>query len=467
MSQEQHKRRAIVIGGSMAGLLAARVLAEQFDEVLIVDRDRFPDTPEHRAGVPQSQHAHALLPRGQEIIEQLFPGLMNELKAAGAHVTYDAVPVAIISPAGKLPELRQPGETLAFSRYLLEWHVRHRLVKDHGVQLLPGHEVLGLEANDEQVTGVRVRERQGASEPQLLAAALVVDASGRGSKALSWLADLGYGTVPEETITTDLGYASRFYRRPANFSASWEALIVNVCPPDNPRAGLILPVDGDRWHVTLGGVAGHHPATDEASFLDWARQLADPCLYEALRDAEPLTPIRGYRTPENRLRHYERLARWPVGLIVTGDSVCAFNPIYGQGMTVSALDALVLQRCLREQQARPRPRWEQRFQRELARNVATPWANATGEDLRWSKVKITGATPSPMLKLRHGLMDLVLAEAVENAAVAQAYTDVIFMTRGPEAIMQPAVLLRVLGGALRRAVGGGRNTKRVAATTGQ
>jgi len=184
--------------------------------------------------------------------------------------------------------------------------------------------------------------------------------------------------------------------------------------------------------------------------LAWARSLADPSLYEAIRVAELLTPIKGYRTPTNRLRHFERLARWPQGLIVTGDAVCAFNPIYGQGMTVSAMDAEVLQRSLQEQQRRPRANWEHQFQHTLAANVAGVWSIASGEDLRWPGVALSGAQPSRTLALRHRFMDLVLAQAAHDPLVTAAYLNVISMTATPTALMQPTILWRVFRGALQR-----------------
>ncbi len=442
---------AVVIGGSMAGLLAARVLADFYAHVTVVDRDEFPTAPDHRKGVPQSHHAHALLERGQQIINGLFSGIIDDLRADGAAAQRNVVPVVFVTAAGKLPPLQQPGEFVAFSRYRLEWHVRQRLAARPNVALLATTNVLELTAaaDGTHVTGVRLRSRDG-NDDTMLHADLVVDASGRQSRAPQWLASLGYDAPPEETINSGLGYASRFYRKPANFPAEWQGLIVNGRPPHNPRAGLILPVEHDMWHVSLGGFAGVYPPTNEAGFLAWARLLADPSLFEAIRVAEPLTPIKGYRTPTNRWRHFERLARWPQGFVVTGDAVCAFNPIYGQGMTVSATDAEVLQRSLLEQQRRPRANWEYQFQRALATNVAGVWSIASGEDLRWPGVKLSGAQPSRTLALRHQFMDLVLAQAAHDPLVTAAYLNVISMTAPPTALMQPAVLGRVLGGALQR-----------------
>jgi len=441
-------RHAVVIGGSMAGLLAARVLADYFEQVTIIDRDTFPDMPDHRKGVPQSQHAHALLARGQEIINKLFPGIMDELRADGALSAYGVVPIALVTPMGKLPSQKQDGEFLAFSRFLLEWHVRRRLAARAEVRFLTNCEVTSLLSTSDsaRVTGVCLHHRDQDAGSNSVAADLVVDASGRLSKAPEWLVNLGYAAPPEETINSGIGYASRFYAKPTNFPADWQGIIINNRPPHNPRAGLILPIEHDRWHVTLGGFAGNYPPTDEEGFLQWARDLADPSIFEAIRVAEPISPIRGYRTPQNRLRHFERLNRWPTGFIATGDSVCAFNPIYGQGMTTSALDALVLDDCLSHQQRSPKPGFERRFQKQLAKTIAAPWLIATGEDLRWRShgVKLSGTRPRIGLRFLHYYMNLVLRRACFDNTIARAYMSVLNMIAPPQSLMKPSILFRVL-----------------------
>jgi hypothetical protein len=279
-----------------------------------------------------------------------------------------------------------------------------------------------------------------------------VDASGRHSQAPRWLVDLGYEAPSEEKVNSGLGYASRFYARPENFPDEWQAIIINARPPHNPRAGLILPVDHGRRHVTVGGIGGHFPPNDEEGFLQWAHDLPDPSIYEALRVARPLTPIRGYRTPENHLRHFERLQCWRSGLIITGDVVCAFNPIYGQGMTVSAMDALTLNRCLQEQQQASKPNFQQRFQQELAKTVADAWLVSTAEDLRWSGITLQGARPAPGLGLMRRYMDLVLYSAVEDIQITQEYLAVLGMLNPPLSLARPRMIVRVFWSAFKRAL---------------
>jgi Squalene epoxidase len=199
-------------------------------------------------------------------------------------------------------------------------------------------------------------------------------------------------------------------------------------------------------------MAGNVPPTDEEGFLQWARDLPDPSIYEALRIAQPLTPIRGYGTPENHLRHFELMHRWPTGFIVTGDAVCAFNPIYGQGMTVSALDAMILKRCLQEQQRSPIANFEQYFQQQLAPTTASAWLIATNQDLRWPTVRLRGARPNPALRLLHSYLDLVLFSAIVNPEIAQAYFNVLILATAPRSLVRPRMVARVLAVAFKRAV---------------
>jgi len=450
--QKNTGRHALVIGGSLAGLFAARVLADYFDTVTIIDRDTFPVAPDHRKGVPQSHHAHGLLATAFPIIEQLFPGIMNDLRADGAATGSNKVPLAIVSPQGLLPLPKRP-QTISFSRPLLEWHVRDRVSKRPEVHIIPNTEVTGLLATQDRtrVTGIQMRERGQEGHTSTLHADMVVDASGRHSEAPRWLVELGYEAPPIETINSDLRYASRFYAKPEQFPAEWQSLIVNGRQP-HARAGLILSVDHGRWHVTLGGMAGNAPPTDEEGFLQWARDLPDPSIYEAIRVSRPLTPIRGFGTPENHLRHFEHMQRWPAGFMVTGDAVCAFNPIYGQGMTVSVLDAMTLRSCLQEQQRSPRADFEQYFQQQLAGTVANVWLLATNQDLRFPGVRLNGARPNPALRLLHCYLDLVLSSAVVDPEIAQAYFDVMMLANPPRSLIHPRMVAHVLAVACKHTV---------------
>ncbi len=437
---------AVVIGGSMAGLLAARVLAAHFARVTVVERDRLPAAPAFRAGVPQSRHVHVLLARGCTLLERLFPGLVADLEAAGALPVDWPADVLWLTPAGWSDRFRTGLSILCCSRELLEVTVRRRLTALQGVRFLEQHDVVGLVASPDGrgVEGVALRARDGApGSPATLAADLVVDASGRDSQTPRWLAALGYAPPAETRVNARLGYASRYYARPKGFRPDWQVLFFHAKPPTMRRGGALFPIEGDRWLVTLAGMGGDYPPTDEAGFLAFARSLRSPILYEAVRTAEPLSPIHGYRRTENQMRHYERLARWPERLLVVGDAVCAFNPIYGQGMTVAALSAATLHRCLREQaRAGGLTRLGRRFQRAVAQRGATAWLMATGEDFRFPTTE--GPRPGPATRLLQRYLDRVLAAATVDARVSLALGQVMNLAAPPATLLAPPIALRVL-----------------------
>lgn len=455
------ERHAVVIGAGMAGLWAARVLADHFDRVTVVERDRLPTQPAHRRGVPQAHHTHTLLTRGQRTLEQLFPELDDALAALGAPRVEWTWECLFYFRTGWIRPFRSELASRACSRDLLEWAMRRELAGRAAIRFIDGHEVVELlhEPQAGLVTGVRLRawglgdavDGQGENG-ETVRADLVVDASGRDSRTSDWLDALGYGPVPETVITPFLGYASRLYRRPPELAASWKAMIVSNVPPDQPRGGVLYPIEGDCWIATLAGCALDYPPMDESGFLAFARSLATPVLSEALDGAEPLSPIHGYRRTENRLRHYERLDRWPDGFIALGDAACTFNPVYGQGMTASALGALTLDRCLRVRRGR-RPDSDlhslgHHFQHQLARANRTPWTLATGEDFRWPTTE--GGQPDLATRLAHRYVDAVLGSIVGDQCVAHTFFGVLHLLQPPASLLRPHIVGRVLARAATR-----------------
>jgi 2-polyprenyl-6-methoxyphenol hydroxylase-like FAD-dependent oxidoreductase len=434
--------RAVVIGGSLAGLLAARALRDHVDEVVLVDRDTFPAGSEPRKGVPQARHLHLLLVRGAQILDELLPGLTTELTAAGAVAVEWPADMLWQAAAGWSSRFGSTVTLLSCRRDLLEQCVRQRVFAQDRLQVLEDTDVTGLLTNADQsaVTGVQLRTRaDGESRP--LEARLVVDASGRDSHAPAWLTEIGYAPPRETVINSFLGYASRIYARPDDRKADWKALFLQPRAPRTTRGGGLFPIDGDRWHVTLAGVGRDYPPTDEAGFLAFAQGLRSPILFDAIKDAQPLTPISGYRRTESQLRRFDKLERWPDQFVVLGDALCAFNPIYGQGMSVAGEAALALEGWLR------RPTSAQDLQRTLAGTVASPWLLATGEDFRYPTTE--GGRPGPIVKLTHRYLDRVIAVATVDEVVLDAFVSVVHLVRPPSTLFRPGILARVLRGPRR------------------
>ena len=391
---------AVVIGGSVAGLIAARALADHYRRVTVLERDRLPELAEARKGTPQARHIHVLLTAGRQALEELFPGLMGELIAAGA-ADYDAVnDVEWISPAGRA--LRFPSEIrlLGATRDLIEWGVRKRVLSDPRIAVRQEVDVTGLRFDPagRRVTGVTLHDRAAGRESEQLDADLVVDAAGRGSRPPQWLETNGYPRPRETVVNGFLGYASRFVRPPANWKGDWKTFYIQCAPPERKRGGVISTVEDGRWIVTLAGGGKDYPPTDEQGFREFARSLIDPRFAEAYEAAEPLSPIVGTKTTENRVRHYEELARRPEGLLVTGDAACAFNPVYGQGMSTAAVGGRILGECLSDQSG-DLAELATTFQAKLAKANTRAWLLATGEDYRYREAE--GPRPGRTTRLAH------------------------------------------------------------------
>ncbi len=437
LCMSSHGTHAVVIGGSMAGLLAARVLADHHDRVTILERDRLPDGAESRKGTPQARHIHALLMAGRRVIERLLPGFVNDLVAAGATDADTLADIEWMSPAGlgvRFPShLRMPGA----SRPLIEWGVRRRVLAHPRIQLRTSIDVEGLLVEHGRVIGVTLADRSGSqASAETLNANLVVDAAGRGSKAPQWLETHGY-TRPRETLVNGfLGYATLTVQPPTGWAADWKGFYIQCAPPHRRRGGIIAPIEGGLYLVSLMGGGKDYPPTDETAFLDFARSLPDPRFAAFCQSARPLTPIVSTRTSENRIRHYEELTRRPEGFLVTGDAACAFNPVYGQGMSTAALGADTLDRCLRT----GRKHLAARFQQELARSNTRPWLMATGEDYRYAEAE--GPKPTWTTKWTHAYLDRIVALATRNRGIRLKFMEVMHLVRSPACLFTPDILLR-------------------------
>jgi 2-polyprenyl-6-methoxyphenol hydroxylase-like FAD-dependent oxidoreductase len=432
--------QAVVLGGSMAGLLAARVLSERFKRVVVIERDALPPAGEHRRGVPHGRHLHALHPRGLEILNELFPGFSTSLAASGA-VVCDILGEARWQLSGS--RLRQPRtglDALFCSRPFIEGHIRAMVQRLPGVRFLEESSIGGLTvtADKRVVTGVQVSGPGGRSSQ--ITASLVVDATGRGSRMPTWLTELGYQGPAEERVEIGLGYATRIYRlRPGALGSDQGVLTAGT--PTNSRAGVLAVIEGGRHILTLAGICGDFPPTDPAGFNEFVAGLPTADIATAVAGAEPLNDPVPFRFPASVRRRYEKLSAFPAGLLVIGDAVCSFNPIYGQGMTVAATEAMTLRRLL-ARDARPDAR---RYFRAIATAIDVPWDIAVGADLAFPQVP---GKRSAKVRLVNAYLPRLHAAAAHDDALAAAMIRVIGLKDRPEGLLRPDRVLRVLRGNL-------------------
>lgn len=437
---EQSVDRAVVLGGSLAGLLAANALARVYSEVVVVDRDELAGVTGPRRGVPHGRQAHGLVARGQQILEQQFPGLLGDMEAAG------------VRPGDFSGDIRwyfngvllRPAQTGLLSvpctRPVIERHVRDRVEKVRGVRFLERHDIIGLETTPGagRVIGARVQRHGGGSGPEVVRADLVIDATGRGSRTPAWLEELGYSRPAEDRVKVDLAYTTRHYRVSSDPFGS-DIAIIAAATPTHPRGAFYyrLPGDGGRVELSLTGVLGDYPPADPDGFLEFVRSLPVPDIYESVVKSEPLDDPVMFRFPASVRRRYERLTRFPDGLLVMGDAVCSFNPVYAQGMTVSALESRSLAKLLARSPVPP----PHEFFREISRQIDSPWDFAAVADLGYAGVP---GKRTAKVRMINGYVTRLQRAAVHDASLTNAFMRVAGLIDEPTALFHPGTVLRVM-----------------------
>jgi pimeloyl-ACP methyl ester carboxylesterase/2-polyprenyl-6-methoxyphenol hydroxylase-like FAD-dependent oxidoreductase len=433
--------RAVVIGAGMGGLLAARALGDHFEQVTVIERDALPSDIAPRRAIPQGRHAHALLARGHACLEELFPGLTAQLLAAGAQ-PYRALGQLRFSLGGHQLARGDVGrDSIVASRPLIEAHVRRRLCEVENVELVDRCDAVGLTATAgrDRITGVRIARRASGSADETIAADLVAVATGRGGRLSAWLEPLGFQRPAEQRIDVDFAYASCHLQLEPGVLGE-DRLVLIGARPGVPRTLALFAQEQGRWVLTLGGYAGHHPPRDRDGFLAFAASVAPPDVSEAIHAATALDEIAGHGFPANVRRRYGRLPR---GLVPIGDAICAFNPIYGQGMTVAALEAVALRDCLRQ----GADQLERRYLAAADRIVDPAWQFAAGADLAQPLVPGRRAL---RVRLVNAYLRRLFRSAARDEELATAFVRVSGMIDRPEALLRPGVARRVLRPRPRR-----------------
>lgn len=439
---------AVVVGASMGGLLAARALIGPYDQVTLLDRDTLPNGPENRKGVAQGRHVHALLARAAELLDAMFPGFLAELDAAGVPVVRDWAQTffAVSNHRFALPAGAASVPLYSVSRPELEFHVRARVRALPGIEILDGAEASELLSTPggDRVTGVKVH-RDGVDTE--LAADLVVDATGRTGRAPVWLAALGYEAAPEEELPIDLMYATR---HGSGDDCEIDGVLAGLIGhyPGKPRGLFYQRLEGGRGLVTAAGFSpGHHPPSDVAGFAAFVASVAPPNVATAIAAADSLGPVITHRFPSNIRRRYEKLDRFPAGFLVFGDAICSLNPLYGTGMTVCALEAESLRRCLL---ARGAGDLAPRFFKAAAKTVDVAWQLCTGADLALPEIE---GNRSTQIRILNRFITRLQAAAETEPTVSVAFLRVVHFLDPPTRLFTPTVLRRVLRPAASSAAG--------------
>lgn len=442
----EQPRRVVIVGGSVAGVLAAAAASGGGRSVTVLERDPLPEQPRPRSGVPQGRQPHVFLHRGLLAVEELLPGFRADLRAAGA-VPFDTAGLAWLNEFGWAAHGGRHFEVLSATRPLFEHVVRRRALELPGVCLRDGCRVEGIRRGGDGGPPWWVDLADGTAEP----ADLVIDATGRASRLPAWLVALGVGPVRTSVLDARTGYASRAYALDPR--AVRPAGVAVLQTPDSPAGGFVLPVEGGRWLVGAVGSGERRPPRDPGGYQQFLADVRDPAQAQLAGAGRPEGDVAVHRQTGNRRHHYERLRDWPAGLLVIGDAMCAFNPFYGQGITVAACEALVLRRAFEEGKVRPgRERW---LLRRFGRVVALPWAIATGEDHRYPSS--TGRASPAQVLLGRWARELSRLAAHGEPLAHESMARVYHLMASPWLLLRPALVAAVLRARVR---GHGRPTPR-------
>ena len=435
-------RRAIVLGASMAGLMAARVLSDHADEVLVIERDTSAESALPRPGVPQGSQVHALLPAGHAQLDRWFPGFTAEALATGA---VDPPPEEIQSYVNGV--LRPPapqdsiGQSLVSTRPFLESLVRRRTLESSNIRLIHGR-ADGIEFTGDRVSAVRYQPTGDTADTSLVVepADLVVDATGRSSRLSDWLGAAGWPQPRMRRMPIKLNYASALFKRDPKISQIGISIAQNQAGGGQPpRQGGVLAVEGDRWLVLVAGYGDDRPSRDLEDFRARCREDFPPAFGQIADHGELLGEVITYHQADSRRRDYDELERFPAGLIVAGDAVASFNPVYGQGMTSAALHASCLSAYLRsgpslDQHARA-------YFDQVRVVVDAAWQISTFADLELPHVD--GPYPRGY-RLVKWISGLVFEATALDPRLNLQFNRVTTMLEHPSALARPQTVLRAL-----------------------
>ena len=429
---------AIVIGGSIAGLCAARVLSDHFARVTILERDPVHDEPESRKGQPQTRHVHGILAPMHRFLSTYLPGVEQAMLDGGAGTGDIAQYVRWFAFGGYRIQGPVGVNGIVMSRPFLEWHVRRAVTARPNVTLLaetPAEELI-TDGNRSRITGVKVTHRAEGNASDVLNADLVVDVSGRGSQSPRWLSQLGFEPPEDEEVKINFSYATRIYHRKDEGKIPF-LYMTQPTPPERDGA-FMFPVEGMRWIVTAGRFAKETPPSDDAGFLEYLRNLPTQDIFRIVSKTEPLSDVVTYSYPSSRRRRYDKLTRFPDGYFVLGDAVASFNPLYGQGMSSAAMQIEVLDATLK--QADWNGAWRSFFSR-TRKIVDLPWQLAVGEDFRYPET--SGKRP-PAIDLINGYVAQVHRATHRDPVVYRQFLRVTNLLASPSSLLQPHIVWRVL-----------------------
>ncbi|HHY0837626.1 TPA: FAD-dependent oxidoreductase [Bacillus thuringiensis] len=448
--QQQKREKALVIGAGIAGLLTARVLSSYFETVIVIEKDELPQKPSERPGTPQDFHPHRVLPRGEIIMNRFFPGYVDDLLNLGAHNVKNDKMIRF-SPYGAL-ELVIERKGAASSRALLEWTIRQRVEEIPNVHFHSRQAVTGLltSSDHKRVSGINIQERDELKTKRTVLTDLVVDTCGRQSKLNKWLTSMGYDVPEPERLKVNFGYSTRYYKVPSHIKEKLSA-ISEGDPAKNVGAVGLLYIEDNIAQALLFVAGGtHYPPTNSTEYEKELDSLVTPMMRELIKELEPISVPRGFRAQESTRQHFEQMENWPSGLLVLGDAFCNFDPIYGQGMTVAAIEAEMLDTCLKEHFTH-KLGFERKVLQCMQQAIEPAWWLSSIADLRWKGVEHVGAVPLKGVEFAQKYFDLYIKQALKqardgNSTMLQKYIMMNGLVHSPHEIINSDMLSMLITG---------------------
>lgn len=441
-SKSRLGQRAIVIGGGIAGKLAARVLSDFFTEVMVLEKNKKSDQTSLRSGVPQGSHGHALLKSGEDILEDLFPGITKELLTSGAIPSNFSKDISWYHHGSWKIKHDSNIQTIQQSRPFLEGHLQRRLEQFNNIHFIYGTKVSTILTNPDKTKTTGVTYQTNLGEVKEFNADLIIDASGAATQTSKWLKLLDYPQPEKTEVKVDLFYASRTYHELSPIEKCWKGLLIYPNPPEQARGGGIYKIEDNKWMVTMLGYGIENPPADDRSFLEYAAALDHPTIYDAINQGKPASEVSIYRFPSLRRYHYDKLKKFPNGLVVMGDAFCRIDPVFAQGMSLSALEATALKEVLEKATRNQSLNKISYFaHRKFSKILDIPWMIAITEDFRFSHTLGKRFIGLPFLQT---YIKKVVTASATNKDVYETFIHVLHLKAHPVTLFSPKILKSIL-----------------------
>ena len=439
-------QRAVVIGGSVAGLMTAKTLSPFFREVVILEKDTLNSENGLHKGVGQGPHSHVLLPSGMEILKQLLDSTELNPREYGIYPA-DAAEELKWFQFGVWKKRFHSGVNMGWChRSQFEWRVRQDVLSVDNILLNSGARVVGLMVAEEgnRIKGVQYQAGSGKEDIKALEADLVIDASGRGTHTPKWLSEANIASVTEDEVRTQISYTTRRFRLPPSLkdSLDWKVLAIYPEPPHVKRGGMIYPLGNGEWMTTLVGFNGEIAPSDIDGYMDYAQSLPQPELYEVLKQSTPIGDPLNYRVPGSLWRRYDDSKQWPGNYAVVGDAVCSFNPIYGQGITMVLKDLQKLRALLERKESDFTPATMTHLQKQIGKGKIIPWLMAASPDFMYTGT--TGNKP-PGVSIMNSYIKALMKLAGKDQDIHQRFIEAFTFLKSPAVLMTPSVIGKVVG----------------------